>query len=77
MINQKYNTWLQWVSNLLLLYAASIGGIALYQRFDAWRLGGACPVPLQRPWLYSAVAAAILSLILIVVADNIKKRARG
>lgn len=60
---------------LLLAYAAIIGGIVLYQRIQAWQLGGVCPVPLQRPWTLSALAAALIVLGITLWQDLLKKRA--
>lgn len=60
---------------LLLAYAAIIGSVVLYQRIQAWQLGGVCPVPLQRPWTLSALAAALVVLALSLWREVEKKRA--
>ena len=60
-----------------MVYAGAVGLVALYQRFDAWRLGGACPVPMQKPWTYSAIAAAIVALLITFWLDYKKKHAEG
>lgn len=69
------NRLLSVIELLLLAYAAVIGGIVLYQRIQAWQLGGACPVPLQRPWTLSALAAALIVLGITLWRDILKKRA--
>lgn len=71
------NLMLEWISNALLLYAGMIVAVSLYQRFDAWRIGGACPIPIQKPWTISAFVAVGLSAMIIYGLDYYKKRARG
>jgi hypothetical protein len=66
------NKRLKLLTNGLMAYALIIAAITLYQRIQAYQLGGACPVPLQKPWLYTGIAAAILAFILIFVTDKMK-----
>ncbi|MCK8059395.1 MULTISPECIES: hypothetical protein [unclassified Fusibacter] len=64
--------WIKGLTNVLMGYAVIIAGITLYQRIESYRLGGACPVPLQKPWLYTGIAAAVLAFLLMFVKDKRK-----
>lgn len=64
------------LSNTLLVYTSIIAGYALYQRVEAYLRGGACPLPVQRPWLYSAIAAALLALALSFWVDYREKHSQ-
>ncbi len=60
------------LSNIAFAYSLIVGGFIIYQRVETIIAGGACPLPTQRPWLYSAIAAAVLSLVLGYISE--KKR---
>lgn len=61
---------LKTLSNILLVYTAIVASYTLYQRVRAYLNGGACPLPLQRPWLYSAIGAAVLALAISFWLDH-------
>ncbi len=69
----KWVKWVKYLTNALMGYTVLILAITLYQRYDAWRIGGACPVPLQRIWTYSAIASAVAALVLILVVEKWQK----
>ncbi len=52
------------LSNISFGYGLIISIIVIYQRIAAFQNGSACPVNDQRPWIYSAIFAALLSLLL-------------
>lgn len=68
MLNIK--KWYNFIANGLLIYAFVIAFYSLYQRISIWQLGGACPLPTQRPWLYSAIIAAFVSFLITHVANK-------
>ncbi len=64
---------LKTISNIAFGYSLIVGGYIIFQRVEAALRGGACPLPTQRPWLYSAIAAALLSLALGYIGDKEKR----
>lgn len=74
---QKWIKWVKYLTNGLMGYTTLILAITLYQRYDAWRIGGACPVPLQRIWTYTAIASAATALILILVVERWQKNQKN
>lgn len=75
LLNQdKWIRAVKLLTNGLMGYTILIFGITMYQRYDAWRIGGACPVPLQRIWTYSAIASALAALVLILVVEKWQKQ---
>ncbi len=61
------------IGNLSFFYSLIVGGFIAFQRIQIAFKGGACPLPTQRPWLYSAIAAALLSIALSYIDDKNKK----
>jgi hypothetical protein len=66
------NKGIKALTNSLMVYALIIAGITVYQRIQAYQLGGACPVPLQKPWLYSGIAAASIAFVLLFIVEKRK-----
>ncbi len=64
---------LKTISNIAFAYSLIVGGIIIYQRIESALQGGACPLPTQRPWLYSAIAAALLSMALGHISEKKSK----
>lgn len=67
---------LKGISNTLLVYGLIIVGFALWERWDAYRLGGFCPVPILRPWLYSGIAAVVVAMVITFYLDKRKKETK-
>ncbi len=62
------------ISNISFLYSLVVGGFIIFQRLQVIFNGGACPLPTQRPWLYSAIFAALLSVALSYIDDKNNKK---
>ncbi len=62
------------ISNISFAYSLIVGGVIIFQRLQVYFNGGACPLPTQRPWLYSAIFAALLSIVLSYIDDKNKNK---
>ncbi len=62
------------ISNIIFTYGLIVGAFIIFQRVQAALNGGACPLPTQRPWLYSAIFAALLSIVLSYFDDKNNKK---
>jgi hypothetical protein len=66
--------WIKGITNVCIAYTLVILGLTLYGRFEAWQLGAACPIPMQRPYTYSAMVAIVLAFLLILVVEFQEKK---
>lgn len=64
------------ISNILLGIGAALGALALYLSFSlsASLPPGVCPIDNNRPLIYIAIGVLLISFVLSIIADKIKKR---
>lgn len=64
------------ISNILLGIGAVLGALALYLSLSlrASLPPGVCPIDNNRPLMYIAIGVLLISFVLSVIADRIKKR---
>jgi len=64
------------ISNILLGIGAVLGALALYLSLSlrANLPPGVCPIDNNRPLMYIAIGVLLISFVLSVIADRIKKR---
>jgi len=68
---------LKYMNYLLMAYALSVAAFTIYQRIEAYMLAGACPLPMQRIWLYTGIGAAVISFALMTYMDRKKAEHNG
>ncbi len=64
------------ISNILLGIGAALGALALYLSFSlrASLPPGVCPIDNNRPLIYVAIGVLLMSFVLSIIADRMKKR---
>ena len=64
------------ISNIMLGIGAILGGLALYLSFSlrANLPPGVCPIDNNRPLIYIAIAVLLISFVLSLLAERMKKR---
>ena len=73
----KKHKRLSLISNILLGIGTALGALALYLSFSlrASLPPGVCPIDNNRPLMYIAIAFLLVSFVLSIFADRMKKRA--
>ncbi len=62
------------IANITFAYSLVVAIFAVYQRTRVYFKGGECPVNSQRLWLYSAIFAIGISILLSYLDDKQKKK---